>query len=300
DVIFLFFSFLFFSFLSIPFLLVRRPWVGGGRTHTKTKKRGKRWTGDKMVTGQSIGMAIALPLVGALGWTAYTSRGVRNVVVRNPLDISPYCREAAAKTRQDGISCLICAFEMPVVVSTAKMRRELTCHPSDGALYALHALLSGCFMRMEVIATAFTSRWRVSDVYFCWRSISRSVLAENRRVAIQQQKQQQQQQCGHHTSDFVDLSATYGEWDVLCTQNENSDGCKEVVLTHGPEAIIVSLEPVVEGSRQVVLRLCYLVQPFDGFERNTMAERVALWGAEKYGKLLTAQTAYALEKMETF
>ncbi|EAN94947.1 PIF1 helicase-like protein [Trypanosoma cruzi] len=248
-----------------------------------------------MVTGRLIGVAFAIPLLGALGWTAYTSRGVRNVVVRNPLDISPYCREAAARTRRNGISCLICAFEVPVVVSTAKMRRELASHPSDGALYALHALLSGCFMRVEVIATAFTSRWRLSDAYICWRSVSRSVLAENRRVAIQQK----QQWC-HDTSSSVDLSSTYGEWEVLCAQNENSDGHKEAVLTHGPEAIIVSLEPVVEGSRQAVLRLCYLVQPFDGFERNTMAERVALWGAEKYGKLLTAQTAYALEKMETF
>ncbi|RNF24897.1 PIF1 helicase-like protein [Trypanosoma conorhini] len=244
------------------------------------------------MTGQSLGAALALPLLGVLGCATYvTRRRLRDVVPRDPLDVSPYCRGAALRTRQGGGPCLMCAFEVPVVMPTAHIRRQLASATADESLYALHALLSSWLMRVEVTATAFAARWRVSDAYNCWRSAGRAALAEQRRATPSRQ-------CRHDTSGALDAPSQYGEWEAHRAPPRQCGGGREAVLKCGAEAIAVSLEPDVEGSRQAVLRLCYVVQPFAGFAQDSLAERLALWGAETYGKLLAAHAAHALERLE--
>ncbi|KEG10421.1 PIF1 helicase-like protein [Trypanosoma grayi] len=242
-----------------------------------------------MAALRAVGAALGIPLLGAVGWTAYTSRKVRHVVVTDPLVVSSYCRDVAARTRNEGVPCLMCAYEVPVIVPTAGVRDALKHRDMDASLYVLHALLSGFFMRVEVTASAFMERRRLSDAYFCWRSTGRRTLAEERRQAVLNQ-----QPCSQELS--------YGEWyaSLLRVQQQQEQPDKrhrEAILTYESESIGVSLEAAADGSRQAVLRLYYVIQPFDGLAKDSTAERVTLWCADKYGKLLTAQTAYAVEHL---
>ncbi|ORC89668.1 PIF1 helicase-like protein [Trypanosoma theileri] len=246
-----------------------------------------------MPPAKVFGALFGIPLVSGIGWTMYSSRNVRSVMHADPLLVSSYCRQAAAKTREEGIPSLMCAFEVPVILPTANVREALSSYSIDGSLYALHALLSSFFMRVEVITTAFSSRWRPSDAYRCWKSTSRRALAEERQSVL----------LGHHDK----TERVYGEWELSFQQQQQQKEEKEekehnseaeAILKYEDEAISVSLVPTTEGSRQAMLRLCYIVQPFDCFERDSTTEKVVLWCLEKYGMLLTAQAARALEFLE--
>ncbi|KAH9599453.1 hypothetical protein LSM04_001885 [Trypanosoma melophagium] len=241
-----------------------------------------------MPPAKLFGVALSVPLLSGIGWTMYSSRNVRDVTLTDPLTVSSYCRQVANKTRLEGIPSLMCAFEVPVILPTANVRQALSSRNIDGSLFALHALLSSFFMRVEVFTTAFKSRWRPSDVYNCWKYTNRWVLAEERRTVMLG---------NHHLYHYYDDNKTtrvYGEW-KLSMQQEQQDSEKEAILSYEDEAISVSLVPTNGGSREAMLRLCYVVQPFYWFERDSRAEKVVLWCFEKYGMLLTAQVARALE-----